>query len=222
MSNEKSVLVLGPVFGIFPTVAEVLDSPEGPENKIFRFRDAECPEYRNRGEWSERWHRVKSINVYSYWPPPNSLDEPGEREGEYRVCRRLETPPGYIAVLEGTTKPKAEPAASAPVDPEAGKCEQAIIDAMAAEPRMSLYALKRKTHAERFGLDLWEKCIKALTDTGEIRLETERGLTSRERTWVIRCDEAVSAPELESSAPASAPRIDTVFGAGIRVENEGS
>lgn len=190
---EKSVLVLGPVYGIFPTVCEMLDSPKGPEYKIFRFRD-DCKWC--TGHTSDNPVMTK-IAVYSHWEEWDV----GQKEGDYRVCKRLEAPPGYRAVVEGTTLPKPKPKAVVPeFDPNIERCEGAIMDAMIADPRMTLYTLKRKTHAERFGKDLWDKCVQNLVEIGEIRLETERGLTSRERIWVVRCD--ASAP---ASAPVSAP-----------------
>jgi len=205
-ANNKIVLLTGPVFGIFRTVAEVSDSPIDPENKIFRFRDG-CV-------WRAGGNPINKISIWSHW----SEDEVGHCEGSYRVCRKMDAEPGSIAVLEGTAKPKHVAPVEQPVSDAVLRCEDAIMKALDAEPRMTVYALKRKIHAERFGKELWATCLKSLADVGEIRLEAERGLTTREQMWVCRA----SAPEIASSAPASAPANDAGFGADLYIEKEES
>lgn len=197
-SNQKTVLIHGRSFAACLTVCDVQDSPRGPEYRLFGFRDG-CT-------WPPPYMEpivIETVSVYSYWPPEGDLTSVPVQEGSYRVCRRSKTvPAGYRAVLEGTTLPK-ERKPEPVFDEEAGKCQQAIVDALAAEPELTLYALKRKVHAERFGLELWLKCIQALTEAGEIRQETRLSISKREQLWIIRCDEP--APGTESPAPASAP-----------------
>lgn len=190
MSIEKSVVVIGPIFGAFSSVCEVLDSHTGPEYKLFRFRDC-C-------KWHAKTNPLKQINIFSHW----SEESVGNCEGRYRVTKKLDTPDGFIAAYEGTTAAHEARDAAPKFDPDSAKCEAAILDAMIAEARMTVYALKRKTHADRFGKDLWETCLQTLVDAGEIRLETTRGLTKKERIWVNRCDED-TAPAHQALAPSN-------------------
>ena len=198
IGEKKAVLVLGPVFGIFSTVAEVLDSPEDG-NKIFRFREG-C-------KWHAEANGVKSISVWSHWPEKDTgTEEPGVKEGSYRICKKLDTLPGYVAVLEGTTKSEPKTEDTRPVvSSEALRCEDAIMQALESEPRMPLRALKRKTHAHRFGAQ-WDDCLQDLADAGEIRLE-EAGA----RTWVTL------APDVDALAPVS----DAAVGATKPTDNDG-
>jgi hypothetical protein len=184
--NEKLALVICE-FKIFRSVCEVQDTPD-PETKILRFREG-C-------EWKAARYRIRGISLWAYWP--QNLQEEIERapipvpNSKYRVLRKLETLPGYAAVLECTTRAEAMPVEHEPVSNDVIKCESAILDALADEPRLTLYNLKRKTHAERYG-ELFEKCLSSLEDVGEIRLEQDA--TVAKRTWVIYSP--------ESSAPAA-------------------
>lgn len=185
--NEKIALVIGETFGIFHSVCEVQDTPD-PETKIFLFKDG-C-------EWKAARYRIRGISLWEWWP--TNLQEEIERapipvpNSKYRVLRNLEAPPGYVAVLECTTRPESRPVEHEPVSNDVSKCEAAILEALADGSRMTLYNLKRKTHAERFGA-MFEKCLGSLEDAGEIRLEQDA--TVAKRTWVIYSP--------ESSAPAA-------------------
>jgi hypothetical protein len=171
-TNEKAVVVLGPVFGAFSTVCEVSDSPTGPEYKLFRFREG-C-------KWHAAGNPVRKISVFEHWRE----DSVGECEGRYRVCSTLDTPSGFVALVEATTAPEVKTeAALRAVSAEALRCEDAIINALESEPRMPLRDLKRKTNAHRFG-EQWDDCLQELADAGEIRLEEVPGTAGRTRTWV--------------------------------------
>src|SRR5208282_1315269 len=146
---EKDVLV-SPQHGIFRTKCEVEGTPD-PEVKIFRFRswpaDIMACSMSDDGSGPSM---LRFISVYASWVPDVSV---GEKEGRYRVTRKLETPDGYVGAFEGTTKPKP---AEKPVTPDNGrdaeralKIEDAIMTALESEPRMSLRTLKRKTNANR-------------------------------------------------------------------------
>ena len=98
----------------------------------------------------------------------------------------LDTPPGYIAAYEGTTKPevKSDNAEDDTQDRRV-KIEDAILLALESEPVMSLRELRRKTHAERYG-QWWDSCLKRLEDDGDVVIEKEdvRAM-EKSRTWVL-------------------------------------
>ena len=186
--NEKLAWVYGETFGTFRSVCEVQDTQD-PVTKILRFKDSST--------WKAARYRIRGISLWE-WLPTN-LQEEIERapipvpNSKYRVLRSLEAPPGYVAVIECTTRPESRPVEhEPPVRNDVIKCEAAILEALADESRMTLYKLKRKTHAERFGA-MFEKCLSSLEDAGEIRLEQDA--TVAKRTWVIYSP--------ESSAPAA-------------------
>jgi len=193
---EKHINVTGPVFGIISTTAEILDSPNGPDYKIFRVKQGE--------PWTPGKH--KTIFVHSRW---SSFDT-GEMEGRYRVCRRLEAPPEFVAVFEGTTlpEPKEKPVADNDYPtPRVFRCENAILDALAAG-RASIRELKRRTHATRYGQD-WDTALGNLQREGEIRLHTEQWASGKERVFV----------ELAPNADLVAPLNDDKNGGSESDEN---
>ena len=192
--NEQAVLVIGPGFGILSTVCEMLDSPEGTENKIFRFKTG-C-------KWRVDPNPIRRIHVFSYWPFPDEGQEIGECLGRYRVTRKLETPPGYVAAFEGTTRPEVSVAVPTVEDPDTARCESAIMSALEAESPMPVRILKRRTHPERFRDGLWDECLQGLADAGEIQLEDRRGLTDTPRQWA-----SVTTPP-----PTLSPENDSVCG----------
>jgi hypothetical protein len=171
---EEAVYVLGPIFGIFPTVAEVWDSPSDPEVKIFQFCDG-CP-------WGRDAAQVTSIRIVG--------------AGLYRVTRAMGIPPGYRAVFEGTTRPKPIPVEpdddELPDIPAKGlehgvageaRCIGAIVDAL--KEAMPVRDLKRRTNAGRFRKGVWDRCLLELAEGGRLAIEERPGLNNRTRQWVV-------------------------------------
>jgi hypothetical protein len=186
-ANVTAVMVTGPVFGIFRSVCEVSDAAD-PDIKIFSFRDS--------APWRESSGPLRCITTTNH-PTDLKYDEMDESYKvleRYRVVKKLETPPGFVAVFEVTTKPKpVEVSAPEPKNDEhAGRCEDAILEVVEADKRITLRSLRKKTHGERFGPDLWDKCLQTLVNAGEIRLEPDA--TAPKRMWVIYQDGL--APEL--------------------------
>ena len=169
MVIEKAVRVwIGYCNGlaIFSTFCEVVDTDD-PEVKIFRFKEG-C----KWGAWdgSKDPRSVKKLAVGTV----------GECEGRYRVTAALDVPPGYVAILEGTTKPETAPEESAPVNETEVRCELAIIAALDTEPRMTLRTLKRKVSSHRF--PAFDECLKRLADQGELSVSPDPA--QPQRTWV--------------------------------------
>lgn len=167
---EKVALLTGyPGYGIFRSTCEVLDTSD-PDTKIFRFKEG-C-------NWETDGRHARRIGVYSHW----SEFDVGPKEGSYRVCAVLETPPGYVAVLEGTTKPEVLEPSPPDISDESVRCELAIMAALESEPRMTMRELKRKVSGHRFA-GVWDECLRRLCDEGEIK--TEPDPTTPQRTWVV-------------------------------------
>jgi hypothetical protein len=181
--------------GMFRTTCEVIDT-EDPQNKIFRFREG-C----NWGMWdgSKKPSDVRELAIYSHW----SEWDVGKEEGDYRVTATRDIPAGYIAVLEGTTKPEIRQEYTPAVnDIEQAKCELAIMAALESEPRMTLRTLKRKVSAHRFA-GAWDGCFKKLTDEGEIQVEADPAMP--QRTWVTL---------------AASVRVDCISGSNGNADNQ--
>jgi hypothetical protein len=184
--TEKIVSVL-PREGIFRAACEIEDGPD-PEVKTFRFK-----------EWAGRF----PDSPFSY-PCGMKNDGSGPRGklryiivrdndsgsdvvARYRVTAQLETPPGYVGAYEATTKPEvvvSEVVVSEAAGNEAERTrltaiEDKIVSCLEKGGRMVLSALKRKTHAYRFGED-WEKCLQNLTEQGELETKTD----DAGRVWV--------------------------------------
>ena len=172
---EKTVFV-HPQEGILRTLCEMTDT-EDPELKIFRFK--EWPGNRQSGmraDGSEPIGQVRIIDVFSYW---NNDHDIGTIEGSYRVTKKLDAPPEYVAAYEATTKPL--PASVAEMESNAaGRCELAIMSALESEERMTLRALKRKISAHRF--PQFDAVVQRLSDEGEIQVQADPG--HAQRTWV--------------------------------------
>lgn len=188
--TEKMVYV-HPQEGIVRTMCEMHDTPD-PEVKIFRFKQwDQLPESRPndyqpglKRDGSGLIGRARLISVYSWWNSEDDQDR-GERTW-YRVTARLETPPGYVDAYEATTRPEPKPevVVSDAADHDAERTrltaiEDKIVSCLEKGGRMVLSALKRKTHAYRFGDD-WEKCLKSLTEQGELETTTD----DAGRVWV--------------------------------------
>ena len=179
MSTVEKTALVSHANGIFRTTCEVLDTPD-PDNKIFRFKDG-CT-------WGSAYspypkpkpRQITFVSIFSLW---KSEFEVGEKEGRYRITRVLEPTDGYSVVLEGTTKPEVQPTA-APV--EDTRCELAILAALESEPRITLRDLRRKVHAYRY--PSFHACLKRLHIEGKLQILAERGLTDKERTWIITSD----------------------------------
>lgn len=183
-TNVTAVMVSGPVFGIFRSVCEVSDATD-PDYKVFSFRDS--------APWKESTGTLRGIATTNH-PTDLKYDEMDEYKTleHYRIVKKLETPPGFIAVFEVTTKPKPVVVAPEPkFDEQGARCEDAIATIVEADRRMTLRALTRKASAHRYSKDLWERSLQTLVDAGEIRLEAD--VTSPKRTWVIYCSEPLSA-----------------------------
>jgi hypothetical protein len=179
--NEKIVSVI-PQNGIFRAGCELEDGPD-PSAKTFRFK-----------EWAGR----ETDSPFSY--PCGMKDDGSGPRGKlryiivrengvvdtYRVTAQLDTPPGYVGAYEATTKPEAKPevVVSEAADNDAERTrftaiEDKIVSCLEKGGRMVLSALKRKTHAYRFGED-WEKCLQNLTEQGELETKTD----DAGRVWV--------------------------------------
>jgi hypothetical protein len=185
--TERTVLVC-PQEGIFQTVCDVEDTPD-PEVKHFLFKQwpGKCPgttyyESGIKNDGSGPRGRLRYISAYSYW---NNDFDIGERT-RYRVTAQLETPPGYVGAYEATTKPEVvhEVVVSEAAGDDAERTrlttiEDKIVSCLEKGGRMVLSALKRKTHAYRFGED-WETCLKNLTEQGELETKTD----DAGRVWV--------------------------------------
>jgi hypothetical protein len=186
--TETNVTVV-PEEGIFRTFCEMEDTPD-PEVKIFRFKEwpgkfPDAPYYPAgiKNDGSGPRGRLRYINAYSYW---NSDFDIGKVVGRYRVTAQLDAPPGYVGAYEATTKPEAKPevvvSEAAGNDAERTRLtaiEDKIVSCLEKGGRMVLSALKRKTHAYRFGED-WEKCLQNLTEQGELETKTD----DAGRVWV--------------------------------------
>ena len=99
------------------------------------------------------------------------------------ASRRRETPHGYVAAYEATTKPETEAPKEAP-DTEssrAGGAEDAIMSTLEAMGRMTLRDLKRKVNAAR--MPQFDGCLKTLADEGELSLEPDA--ENAKRIWVV-------------------------------------
>jgi hypothetical protein len=179
--TEKVALLTGQLgFGILRTTCEVLDTSD-PDNKIFRFKEG-CvwrPDYTKGRPWKPDVRRARHVHLYAHW----SEFDVGPDEGSYRVCARLETPPGYLAVLEGTTKPEVIEHLPPDISDEALRCELAIMAALESEPRVSQRELRRKTSSHRFG-SMWDVCLRRLAEVGDITIETDKSIANQPRTWV--------------------------------------
>jgi hypothetical protein len=189
----KDVTVFFRGNGIFSSRCEMLDGSD-LETKIFRFADG-CKWGMMHDGPRPGPADVRVVTVYSSWGLENS-----QREGRYRVTAVLDPQPGYIAVLEGTTKPVVEVEVRA--DESAMRCELAIMAALEKQPRLSLRELRRKISAHRFAA--FDASLKKLADAGEITIETKRGLTNNERTWIaLSADNSGSAASDSTSAVSS-------------------
>ncbi len=178
--TEKTALVGVRGGGIFRSACDVLDTAH-PDVKVFRFKEG-CQWGSTNGVVKPAspnaiWH----LTIYSHW----SEWDVGKKEGAYRVTTVLDTPPGYIAAYEGTTKPevKSDNAEDDTQDRRV-KIEDAILLALESEPCMSLRELRRKTHAERYG-QWWDSCLKRLEDDGDVVIEERRAGNGKSRTWVL-------------------------------------
>jgi len=195
--DNTAVIIHGPCYGVLDTRCEMVDTAD-PETKIFRFKEG-CRWLSDVERKQPGSKPVRKIHVFSYWPAPeDTLDPvkgiPGTCVARYRVIAELDPPTGFVAVLKGTTRPMPTAPAEATVNVEDAKCEAAILKALQAEPRMNMRSLKRKCHADRFGSDVWEKCIKQLTEAAEIKIRAEQF----GRIWV----------ELSPSPDALSPKDD--------------
>lgn len=174
---------------MFGSECEVVDTPD-PQVKIFRFKEG-CT-WGGSYEFNRSCEpgTVQRIAVFNHWCKSPEEEEKCnvdiKCEGHYRVTACLDVPPGYIVVLEGTTKP--EPKAVDPVlallanDAERTRLdsiENTIALAVEKGGRMVLSALKRKTNSYRFGED-WDKALQNLVEQGELETETDE----KGRVWV--------------------------------------
>jgi len=103
----------------------------------------------------------------------------------YRPVRVLDAPPGFVAAIVATMRPKPE--ARAPVssvDPEVDRKAAAILMVLEEQPPMSMRALWKRVHAERFPAGMWDKCIQYLLDGGYIRF-IEGGLLGQRRVEAV-------------------------------------
>jgi hypothetical protein len=183
---EKAALVGGGGCGIFSTVCEVLDTPD-PDTKVFRFKDG-ARWGSTHADPKPQPEAVRHISIYSHW----SEMDVGAKDGAYRVTAALEIPPGYIAVLEGTTKPQIQQESVVNGNGDETRCEIAIMAALESEPSMSLRRLKRKISAHR--LPAFDVCLKRLAELGELRTFVKRNIANQNRTWVeLAAGDSVSA-----------------------------
>lgn len=88
--------------------------------------------------------------------------EAGTRVADYQVRMRE-----FYAPPEGETRQ--------------ARCEAAIRKAMRARRRMKERDLKRATHYEKYGVDLWDRSLTALCKAGEIRRDKD----ARPRTVIL-------------------------------------
>ena len=193
--TEKVALLTGQLgFGILRTTCEVLETSD-PDNKIFHFKEG-CA-------WRPGARSARKIHLYAHW----SEFDVGPEEGSYRVCARLETPPGYVAVLEGTTKPEVIEHLPPDISDEALRCEMAIMAALESESRVSQRELRRKTSSHRFG-SMWDVCLRRLADAGDITIETDKSIANQPRTWVSLSAHDSTAEVTVSNANDDSSAVD--------------
>ena len=71
------------------------------------------------------------------------------------------------------------------------RCEASIRKVMRARRRMTLRDLRKATHYERFGIDTWDKALKALERAGEIRLQ----VSPRSIIAILLRNKDIAAPQ---------------------------
>lgn len=188
MSVIQRAVFAGAQLGMICASCEVVDTPD-PEIKIFRFK-----------EWSKddfNGHEVrpngKLCSIIVHEQPRWGMDLPGRPNviGRYRVTAELETPHGYVAAYEATTKPEPETPKEAPGTESSPSlaAEEAIMSVLETVGRMTLRDLKRKVSAHRF--PNFDDCLRTLADEGELSLEPDAEYPKR--MWVVSNGDGVSA-----------------------------
>ena len=101
MSVTERAVFARAQLGMIYASCEVVDTPD-PETKIFRFKEWTKDDFNG----NEVRPNGKLCSIIVHEQPRWRMDLPGgpKKLGEYRVTAELETPHGYVAAYEATTK----------------------------------------------------------------------------------------------------------------------
>ena len=189
MSVTERAVFARAQLGMIYASCEVVDTPD-PETKIFRFKEWTKDDFNG----NEVRPNGKLCSIIVHEQPRWRMDLPGgpKKLGEYRVTAELETPHGYVAAYEATTKAEPETTKDSAPDTESSRvfsAEDAIMSALETVGRLTLRDLKRKVSAHRF--PNFDDCIQALADEGELSLEPDAEYPKR--MWVVSNGAGLSA-----------------------------
>lgn len=178
--SESKVILHGST-GSRSCVCEVVDAAE-PGNKIFRFPAEPDSVFQYPRVNDVDVGRLKSIRLGN-----GDTGENNRYDGDkyYLLPEKLEAPPGFVLVAEGTlTPPEVKGETAGRTDLEVDRRAAAILLALEEQPPMLIRTLRRKVHADRFPAGLWDRCIQYLEDGGHICF-TEGGLVGQKRVEAV-------------------------------------
>lgn len=111
------------------------------------------------------------VALHLAWLRDRSCIVPEDVEGGIKVAMFLSKMREYYAPAEGETR--------------AARCEAAIRKIVSSKRRVKVRELKSLTHYKTYGLDTWEKALKALVRHGEVRVAEERQPSGQKAKMVI-------------------------------------